>query len=320
MSETAIRAGSERLREHGDPLDDARAFRRCLGQFATGVAVVTTCHGDALTGMAVNSFSAVSLDPPLILWSIRRESGSAPAFLHAPHFAVNVLAAGQVDVSQAFGASRPDKFATAPWQPGQHGAPLLDDAIAHLQCRREFVYEGGDHLILVGHVEHYARFEGEPLLFTQGQYAVPRSHPGLASTSGSAGREGAYPLDASFLSLLNATQHHLSTLFDECRQSFGVTVASGRVLHRLYERQMEMAELEKSTYLGRAALEDALRDLLAQGFVRQQGERFGLLPAGSQTREALSARATQFIQQRMQDIPPAEIDVAQRVLQRLLQS
>lgn len=320
MSETTIEHADDRLLEHGNPLEDGRAFRRSLGQYATGVAVITTRHGETLAGMAVNSFAAVSLDPPLILWSIRRESGSAPAFLEATHFAVNVLSADQVEVSQAFGASRPDKFSAATWSAGAHGVPLLNNAIAHLECRRESVHEGGDHLILVGYVERHARFAGEPLLFTQGQYAVPQSHPHLAPSPASTPGQLSYRLDSSFLGLLNATHHHLSMLFDEHRQSFGVTVASGRILHRLYERSLDIRELEKTTYLGCAAVEDALRDLLAQGHVVQEERRFSLTASGREKRQALAERATRFIQDRLSHIPASDVATAQRVLQVLQQS
>lgn len=158
--------------EPGDPAMDPRAFRRCLGQYPTGVTIVTACHQGQLLGMAVNSFAAVSLSPPLVLWSIRRESRSAQAFIEAGHFAVSILAQDQVEVSQAFGAAAPDRFDTVAWQPGLEGAPLVDGAIAHLECRTEAVHDGGDHHILVGRVLRQQRFEGAPLVFAQGQYAV----------------------------------------------------------------------------------------------------------------------------------------------------
>ena len=99
--------------EQGDPGADGRAFRRCLGQFATGVTVMTAQHADARAGMVVNSFAALSLEPPLVLWSIRRASGSLPVFTQAGHFAVNVLAGDQMEVANLFATSAVDKFAAA---------------------------------------------------------------------------------------------------------------------------------------------------------------------------------------------------------------
>ena len=177
MSASDNQVSGHRVIEQGDPAADGRAFRRCLGQYPTGVTVITAQNGEQLVGMAVNSFAAVSLDPPLVLWSIRRESKSARDFLEASHFAVNILAADQVEVSQRFGAGDPERFQRTPWSRGVSGAPLLSQAIAHLECKRTVVHEGGDHMILVGQVERYARFDGEPLLFSQGQYAVAQTHP-----------------------------------------------------------------------------------------------------------------------------------------------
>jgi len=172
--------------EYGSPLSDPRAFRRCLGQYATGVAVITTRHQGRSVGMAVNSFAAVSLDPALVLWSIRRESSGLQSFIEAPEFAVNVLAASQIEIAQVFGSGHPDRFAHGSWSAGVGEVPLLEGALARFECRREAVHEGGDHLILVGRVERYARFAGEPLVFAQGQYALSQEYPPAARSSTSA--------------------------------------------------------------------------------------------------------------------------------------
>ena len=163
--------------EAGDPAADGRAFRRCLGQFATGVTVMTAQHGQDRAGMAVNSFAALSLEPPLVLWSIRRNSGSLPVFVGASHFAVNVLAGDQMEVANLFATPGIDKFATATWSPGCTGSPVLAGTIATMECAREQVLEGGDHLIVIGRVLHFARYGGEPLLFAQGRYALGQDHP-----------------------------------------------------------------------------------------------------------------------------------------------
>lgn len=165
------------LLEEGDPAADSRAFRRCLGQYPTGVTIVTARRADRLAGMAVNSFAAVSLDPPLVLWSIRRESRSVADFTEAGHFAVNILRENQAEAAQLFGASDPERFLRTPWHGGRTGAPLLDGALAHLECRCVAVHEGGDHLIIVGQVERYARFDGVPLVFAQGRYAATADLP-----------------------------------------------------------------------------------------------------------------------------------------------
>jgi len=222
--------------ESGSPADDGRAFRRCLGQFATGVTVVTARNGEKLVGLAVNSFAAVSLSPALVLWSIRRESGSTPDFLQASHFAVSVLADDQVQVSQMFGSSHPQRFELAPWRAGLGGAPLLDGAIAHFECRSATVHEGGDHLILIGEVERYARFEGAPLLFTQGRYGVAQEHPSLEEHGSAAPAPAAAvePGPELLRNLIYASQR-LSLGFDQHRQDLGLAVPTARVINRLSE-------------------------------------------------------------------------------------
>ncbi len=176
-------AAPAQLLETGAPDADGRALRRCLAQFPTGVTVITARTGEALLGMAVNSFAAVSLTPPLVLWSIRKESRSAAAFLDAATFAVNMLAADQLDVSRWFGSSHPQRFSLVPWRAGRHGSPLIEGAIGHLECRRVAVQDGGDHHIMIGEVLQYSRYEGEPLVFSQGAYGVARAHPLLGAPS-----------------------------------------------------------------------------------------------------------------------------------------
>src|SRR5690606_36061568 len=108
---------------------------------------------------------AVSLDPPLVLWSIRRQSRSLPVFTAAKRYAVNVLAADLVSVAQAFGSGAADRFDRVSWRPGRGGAPLLDGVLAQLECRTVAELDGGDHLILLGEVERFSPFMGDPLVY-----------------------------------------------------------------------------------------------------------------------------------------------------------
>jgi flavin reductase (DIM6/NTAB) family NADH-FMN oxidoreductase RutF len=160
---------------------DRRDFRRALGQFATGVTVVTTRALDGRrVGVTVNSFSSVSLNPPLILWSLSRQAPSFPDFARATHFAVNVLEAKQHHLSRQFSTPLPDKFAGVEWVEGLAGVPLLNGAIAQLICRKVKEYDGGDHEIFLGEVEEYRWAEGEPLVFHSGRYRVTTVHPDIA--------------------------------------------------------------------------------------------------------------------------------------------
>ncbi len=153
---------------------DPRELRNALGHFATGVTIVTTRTEDGEPiGMTASSFNTVSLDPPLVLWSVGKRAFGYSAFEDAGHFAIHVLNRSQKELSNRFGSASFDKFADLAVQQGLHDLPLLEDCAACFECRVEHRSDGGDHLILVGRVlplqtDAEAR---EPLLFYRGQYA-----------------------------------------------------------------------------------------------------------------------------------------------------
>ncbi len=165
------------MKQGSKPAFDTRDFRRALGQFATGVTVVTTLSADGRrVGMTVNSFSSVSLDPPLVLWSVARNAPSFQDFLTASHFGVNVLAADQHHLSKQFATPLPDKFAGVVCRPGAC-VPIFEGTRAYFICRVVQQYDGGDHVILLGQVEDYKHQEGDVLVFHSGKYRVAAPHP-----------------------------------------------------------------------------------------------------------------------------------------------
>ncbi len=150
---------------------DARTYRDALGEFATGVAVITTRAADGRpVGVTINSFASVSLDPPLVLWSLGLHSPSLAVFESCSHYAVNILAADQAELSQRFAQSQDDRFAGIETSVGAGGTPLLNGCSAWFECRNELRYPGGDHVILVGYVESFHRDEKPPLIFYGGRY------------------------------------------------------------------------------------------------------------------------------------------------------
>jgi len=152
---------------------DHPGFRQALGVFATGVTVVTTKEPTGTyKGLTVNSFSSVSLDPPLVLWSLARDSANMPAFAWAAHFAVNVLAADQESFSSHFAISGEERFDGIPFEEGLGGAPLLAGCVARFQCETRHRYEGGDHLIFVGEVLAFDTDDRPALLFHKGVYGT----------------------------------------------------------------------------------------------------------------------------------------------------
>jgi flavin reductase (DIM6/NTAB) family NADH-FMN oxidoreductase RutF len=153
------------------PTLDAKALRAALGAFATGVTVVT-CRNPAgqAVGLTVNSFNALSLDPPLVLWSLRLASPSLPAFDAAEHFAINVLAEGQVELSRRFASAAPGKFDEGAWHDGLHRLPLLAGNAASFECERVSRQDAGDHRLYIGRVLRHLWQPVPPLLFHRGHY------------------------------------------------------------------------------------------------------------------------------------------------------
>jgi len=150
---------------------DPRDFRNALGSFATGVTVITAAAADGKpVGLTCNSFASVSLNPPLVLWSLVIYSPNLSVFQDASHFTVNVLGAAQRALSTQFATSSADKFVGVDWTPGLGRAPILAGCVANFQCRAAGRYYGGDHVIFLGAVEAYAYNRDEPLLFAQGGY------------------------------------------------------------------------------------------------------------------------------------------------------
>lgn len=151
---------------------DARTFRDALGCFATGVTIVTAMDADGLpVGLTANSFTSVSLDPPLLLVCIANNAGTRPVLESAERFAVNVLQIGQQPTSNRFAGRGEDRFASTPWQVGEFGTPVLTGSLASFECSRHALHDGGDHIILVGRVMK-AMFEPrrDPLLYFRGKY------------------------------------------------------------------------------------------------------------------------------------------------------
>jgi flavin reductase (DIM6/NTAB) family NADH-FMN oxidoreductase RutF len=151
---------------------DARAFRQSLGTFPTGVCLVTTVTASGKReGMTINSFASVSLDPPLILWSIRDDTRSADGFVAAKYFAISVLAAAQREIAVHFARPAPDKFLgwETEFEAGLGGCPRLRGSAATFECRMYSRHQEGDHTILLGHVVHHASSGLAPLILHRGQ-------------------------------------------------------------------------------------------------------------------------------------------------------
>ncbi|WP_185996515.1 3-hydroxy-9,10-secoandrosta-1,3,5(10)-triene-9,17-dione monooxygenase reductase subunit [Nocardioides campestrisoli] len=162
------------LYPEADGLVDHARFRDVLGRFASGITVVTATHDGVPVGLTCQSFTSVSLDPPLVLFCPSRASRAWPLIERAGRFCVNVLAADQADVSHAMASRGIDKFAQVGWRPSaESGSPVLDGVLAHLECTLEAVHDGGDHHVVLGRVQHLqVDREGDALLYFKGDYTA----------------------------------------------------------------------------------------------------------------------------------------------------
>lgn len=146
-------------------------LRRALSQFATGITVVTTRAADGSpAGLTVNSFSSVSLDPPLLLWCLGLNSASFDTFRLAEQQMIHVLAADQLEIAKRFASRGVDRFAGVPWSPTDAGLPRIDGCVAWFECTIRSRYEEGDHLILVGRIDAFEVVAGRPLVFHDSRY------------------------------------------------------------------------------------------------------------------------------------------------------
>lgn len=152
---------------------DTVEFRKALGRYPTGVAVIATrdARGSAV-GLTCNSFTSVSLSPPLVLWCMALYSPNLAAFLEAPHFAVNFLSADQESLSRRFSSPVADRFEGVEFSSGEGGVPLIAGCAGHLECRNETRHYIGDHVIFIGGVLRYAYAMRAPLVFSEGQFGA----------------------------------------------------------------------------------------------------------------------------------------------------
>lgn len=165
------------MRKASPPSFSAPQFRHALGMFATGVTIITarTAAGEPI-GFTANSFNSVSLDPPLVLWSLARQARSLAIFSAGTHYAIHVLANDQRELAQAFATPGSDRWTNVKHSPGVAGAPVIDGVAAVFECFNRSRYDEGDHVIFVGEVEHCAHRAGcSPLLFHGGKYYT--EHP-----------------------------------------------------------------------------------------------------------------------------------------------
>ncbi|MNF42108.1 p-hydroxyphenylacetate 3-hydroxylase, reductase component [compost metagenome] len=270
---------------------DSRAFRRALGNFATGVTIVTATAPDGTrAGVTANSFNSVSLEPPLVLWSIDKRSSSLEVFQRAGHFAVNILAADQVDLSNQFARPRDDKFEGVACDSGIGGAPLFPDCAARFQCEMHQQVDGGDHVILIGKVLAFDDFGRSPLLYHQGAYSMVLPHTRMTQKA-----EG-QPASSAFQGRLSHNLYYLMTQavrgyqadYQPRQLSTGLRTSEARMLMVLEnDAGLGLCDLLREVAMPMREIEEAVAILKRKGMVADAEDRYVLTAAGVEQAEAL---------------------------------
>ena len=294
---------------------DPIAFRNALGEFVTGVTIITTRAPDGKpVGLTANSFNSVSLDPPMVLWSLGLNSGSLPAFRDAQYWAVHILASDQEMLSGRFAKRGLDKFEGVDTEPGPGDIPLLKGCAARFVCRAAFEYEGGDHAIFVGEVISFERQTSVPLAFHQGKYTRVFS-PGAPP-------EEEVPFGRRFLG------HHLGRvhfeLFDDIRREYRKRGLHGRqytVLTVLgIDDNCTAADIMRRAALGGVQISDDIINAMAQeGLLLNEGQYYRLSDKGRQLLIELIAVA-QASEERLEGrLAPGELAMLRHLLERVIQ-
>lgn len=304
------------------PPVDPQALRRALGMFGTGVTIVTAREpAGTPVGVTASSFNSVSLDPPLVLWSIARSARTCPVFMQARHWNVHVMSVEQEALSNRFARRGEDKFAGLALEDGLTDAPLLCGCSARFQCRTQFVYDGGDHVILVGEVLGFDRSEQAPLLYVTGGFAIasPRS-PDVSTVSEASRDDGLF--DENLLGFLLGRAHLLYTnAFRPTFARHGLSDADFYILSLMGLRQpVDAGEL--ADHLGFTGIEitgKVLERLVARALVTVDGRsRYSLSETGRQLIVAALA-ACKAVQEDLVDrVGAVEVASLRNLLKRVI--
>jgi len=302
-----------------------QAFRNALGAFATGVTIATTknLRGEPI-GVTASSFNSVSLEPPLILWSLAKTSLSREAFCESGHFAVHVLAASQEDLSNRFARSGDDKFAGVDWSEGKLGSPIFAEHAALFQCQTRYQYEGGDHIILVGEVVDYETNEVAPLLFHGGRYAERRPRPKLPGDISVDTEHGRFSDDFLFYLISRAhfqTSHPTRDKLAAMGSSMDeyLTLALLSMESPLTEDEIR----QRLRHTGHAPSPNQLDEMEGKNLIRQLAadgrERFDLGEEGRKLFVETLAYGKALEADLADHFTPAELAETKRVLRRIIE-
>lgn len=298
---------------------DVKVLRNCFGKFATGITVITAMAPDGTKiGLTVNSFSSLSLDPPMVLWSLDKKSKSLDALKNATHFAVNVLASDQMDVSNNFARTSDEKFDDVEMIDGKCGLPLLGGTVAHLECKNIGTYEGGDHLIFIGEVECFETSEKKPLLYSNGQYTIAARHPAAKMAEPEVGHRSSS--DEFIVPLLLRSYWEISDPFYRELEEEGIPVSQARILvHLSHSPELTVRELGDAIRVDMASVAMSVNWLCDNGYLTKlENDKLVLSEHGREHLANVQARANRFENEILDGYSKADIEMLKSMLRKLI--
>lgn len=306
-----------------DFIFDARSFRRALGNFATGVTVITAQDKQGnKVGVTANSFNSVSLDPPLILWSIDKKAHSLEVFQTATHFAVNILAADQIELSNRFARPSEDKFKEIVVTEGEGGMLLLNDCSARFHCQQHQMIDAGDHYILIGQVLQFDDFGRNPLLYHQGAYSTVMPHPRLAKAnevSDNPAHVGEGRLSGNLYYLLTQAVRSYQADYQPKQLATGLRTSEARMLLVLDSGFTHTkAGLLKEVAMPVHEIDQAVDILVRKGLIQIDGEHIALTEKGKEEAKYLYVIAEEHEQQILNKYAAADIQQFKDMLSAMI--
>jgi len=297
-------------------------FRNALGQFATGVTIVTTIDAEGKpVGVTASSFNSVSLDPPLVLWSLAKTAHSMPAYQNSGGFNVHVLASHQSDLSNQFARSSDDKFEGVDWSPCAQGFPLLTEYAALFRCKTHFQYEGGDHIIFVGEVIDYQSHDLPVLVFHGGRYAdaKQKAHPTEPQEPGIDLNSGQFS-DDFLLYLLSRAHFQSSYPTRKACRAIGMSEPEYFCLS-LLAMSGSLSESEivnRLEHTGHHPDAEIFARLLRKGWVEPDGNNIHISDSGRETFIKLLAHSKALEEQLLKHFTDDELAGASAFLKKLI--
>jgi len=303
---------------------DQKAFRRALGNFATGVTIITTRASDGTNiGVTASSFSSLSMDPPLVLWSSIKNTPSCKVFESASHFAVNILASDQMEMSNHFARQQEDKFDGVEWQEGIGGAPIFPNCAGRFQCEAYNKLDGGDHWIFVGRVLAFDDFGRSPLCFHQGSYSMvfghPETFPGSEQSTSQNPDEGRMSNHAFFM-MLRAVRSYQERYRPKLT-TLGLNLVESRILLALNDFSgLDVKQLVVHMHTPINEAHEALLSLQGRELVMASGDGYALTDLGQSKAEHIWALAAAHAKESFKGLTEAEVNTFTDVLRHLIDS